>query len=50
MSIQFFRKMGGVISLFMTVLLMAGLLAANAHAAGDNKITDYARCLRPLGL
>ena len=41
MSIQFFRKMRGVISLFMTVLLMAGLLAANAHAAGGNKITDY---------
>ena len=27
MSIQFFRKIRGVVSLFMTVLLMAGLLA-----------------------
>ena len=41
MSIQFFRKIRGVVSLFMTVLLMAGLLAANAHAASGNKITDY---------
>lgn len=41
MSIQLFPKMKRFFSLFLAALLTVCLLAVNAHAADNNKITDY---------
>ena len=40
MSIKF-PNMKRFFSLFLAAVMMAGLLAVNAHAASSNKITDY---------
>ena len=41
MSINLFPNMKRFFSLFLAAVMMVTLLAVNAHAANDNKITDY---------
>ena len=45
MSIKF-PNMKRFFSLFLAAVMMAGLLAVNAHAASSNKITDYEHVIR----